>query len=191
MAACVALLSLGQTDLRAQTYPYQNPALSFHERAKNLVSLLTLDEKINQIGHSTDAVVRDGINLPAYNYWNEALHGVARSGLATSFPESKGMSASWDRQLIYDCAWATSDEARVYNNTKKKGLIYWCPTINMSRDPRWGRDEENYGEDPFLTAELAIAYVKGMQGEDGQQHKYYKTIATAKHFAAIIGCERD
>lgn len=184
MAACVALLSLGQTDLRAQTYPYQNPALSFHERAKNLVSLLTLDEKINQIGHSTDAVVRDGINLPAYNYWNEALHGVARSGLATSFPESKGMSASWDRQLIYDCAWATSDEARVYNNTKKKGLIYWCPTINMSRDPRWGRDEENYGEDPFLTAELAIAYVKGMQGEDGQQHKYYKTIATAKHFAA-------
>ena len=184
MAACVALLSLGQTDLRAHTYPYQNPALCFHERAKNLVSLLTLDEKINQIGHSTDAVVRDGINLPAYNYWNEALHGVARSGLATSFPESKGMSASWDRQLIYDCAWATSDEARVYNNTKKKGLIYWCPTINMSRDPRWGRDEENYGEDPFLTAELAIAYVKGMQGEDGQQHKYYKTIATAKHFAA-------
>lgn len=170
--------------LHAQTYPYQETSLNFHERAKNLVSLLTLDEKINQIGHQTMAINRDGINLPGYNYWNEALHGVARSGLATSFPVSKGMSATWDRQLIYDCAWATSDEARVYNNTKSKGLIYWCPTINMSRDPRWGRDEENYGEDPFLTGELAVQYIRGMQGDDGQPHKYYKTVATAKHFAA-------
>lgn len=168
----------------AQRHPYQDPSLSFYERAKNLVSLLTLSEKINQIGHNTLSVSRDGIKLPGYNYWNEGLHGVARSGLATSFPESKGMSATWDRQLIYDCAWATSDEARVYNNKSNKGLTYWCPTINMSRDPRWGRDEENYGEDPYLAAELAIQYVRGMQGDDGKKHKYYKTIATAKHFAA-------
>ncbi len=160
-------------------YPFQNPELSFHERAKNLVSLLTLDEKINQVGHQTLDITRLGVK--GYNYWNEALHGVARSGLATSFPSSKAMSSSWDLKLIYDCAWATSDEARVYNNTKQKGLIYWCPTINMSRDPRWGRDEENYGEDPYLTGRIAVEYIRGMQGDDP---KYYKTVATAKHFAA-------
>lgn len=165
----------------AQSYPYQNPNLSFHERAKNLVSLLTLDEKINQVGHQTLAINRDGISLPGYNYWSEALHGVARSGEATSFPESKAMSSTWDAPLIFDCASAISDEARWYNNNKGKGLIYWCPTINMSRDPRWGRDEENYGEDPFLTGTLATQYIKGMQGNDP---KYFKTIATAKHFAA-------
>lgn len=160
-------------------YPFQNPELSFHERAKNLVSLLTLDEKINQVGHQTLDITRLGVK--GYNYWNEALHGVARSGLATSFPSSKAMSSSWDMQLIFDCASATSDEARVYNNTKQKGLIYWCPTINMSRDPRWGRDEENYGEDPYLTGRMAVEYIRGMQGD---HPKYFKTVATAKHFAA-------
>lgn len=160
-------------------YPFQNPELSFHERAKNLVSLLTLDEKINQVGHQTLDITRLGVK--GYNYWNEALHGVARSGLATSFPSSKAMSSSWDLQLIFDCASATSDEARVYNNTKQKGLIYWCPTINMSRDPRWGRDEENYGEDPYLTGRMAVEYIRGMQGD---HPKYFKTVATAKHFAA-------
>lgn len=117
-------------------YPFQNPELSFHERAKNLVSLLTLDEKINQVGHQTLDITRLGVK--GYNYWNEALHGVARSGKATSFPSSKAMSSTWDLPLIFDCASATSDEARIYYNTKQKGLIYWCPTINMSRDPRWG-----------------------------------------------------
>ena len=163
----------------AQTHPFQDESLSFHERAKNLVSLLTLEEKINQVGHQTLAIPR--LNIKGYNYWNEAIHGVARSGLATSFPVSKAMSSTWDLPLIFDCAVATSDEARVYSNTKDKGLIYWCPTINMSRDPRWGRDEENYGEDPFLTGKIAVEYIKGMQGDDP---KYYKTIATAKHFAA-------
>ena len=163
----------------AQTHPFQDESLSFHERAKNLVSLLTLEEKINQVGHQTLAIPR--LNIKGYNYWNEAIHGVARSGLATSFPVSKAMSSTWDLPLIFDCAEATSDEARVYSNTKDKGLIYWCPTINMSRDPRWGRDEENYGEDPFLTGKIAVEYIKGMQGDDP---KYYKTIATAKHFAA-------
>ncbi len=160
-------------------YPFQNPELSFHERAKNLVSLLTLDEKINQVGHQTLDITRLGVK--GYNYWNEALHGVARSGKATSFPSSKAMSSTWDLPLIFDCASATSDEARIYYNTKQKGLIYWCPTINMSRDPRWGRDEENYGEDPYLTGRIAVEYIRGMQGD---HPKYYKTVATAKHFAA-------
>lgn len=165
----------------AQTYPYQNTSLCFHERAKDLVSRLTLDEKINQVGHQTAAVSRNGINLPGYNYWNEALHGVARSGQATSFPVSRAMSSTWDRDLVFRCAEATANEARVYYRQKNKGLIYWCPTINMSRDPRWGRDEENYGEDPYLTGQLAVEYIKGMQGNDP---KFYKTVATAKHFAA-------
>lgn len=163
----------------AQTYPYQDESLSFHERAKDLVSRMTLDEKINQVGHQTLAITRLGVQ--GYYYWNEALHGVGRSGLATSFPSSKAMSSTWDLKLIFDCATAISDEARVYNNTSNKGLTYWCPTINMSRDPRWGRDEENYGEDPYLTGRIAVEYIKGMQGDDP---KYYKTIATVKHFAA-------
>lgn len=177
LSAMSLLISAGSVS--AQTHPYQDESLGFHERAKNLVSLLTLDEKINQVGHKTLDITR--LNIKGYNYWNEAIHGVARSGLATSFPVSKAMSSTWDLPLIFDCAVATSDEARVYNNTKSKGLIYWCPTINMSRDPRWGRDEENYGEDPFLTGKIAVEYIKGMQGDDP---KYYKTVATAKHFAA-------
>ena len=166
----------------AQTLPYQDKSLSFHERAVDLVSRLTLAEKAQQMGNMVNTEVnRDGVYLPMYQYWNEALHGVARSGAATSFPESKGMSATWDKQLIFDCATVISDEARVYNNLYSKGLNYWCPTINMARDPRWGRDEENYGEDPFLAGILAVQYIKGMQGNDS---KYLKTVATAKHFAA-------
>ena len=165
--------------------PYQDQSLSFHERAVDLVSRLTLQEKIAQMGNMVDTQVnRDGIMLPTYQYWNEALHGVARSGAATSFPESKGMSSTWDRQLIFDCATAISDEARVYNNLYGKNLNYWCPTINMSRDPRWGRDEENYGEDPFLAGQLAIQFIKGMQGEQTTDNPYLKTVACAKHFAA-------
>ena len=168
--------------MTAQTLPYQDTSLSFHERAVDLVSRLTLAEKAQQMGNNVNTEVnRDGINLPMYQYWNEALHGVARSGAATSFPESKGMSATWDKQLIFDCATVISDEARVHNNLYNKGLNYWCPTINMSRDPRWGRDEENYGEDPFLAGVLAVQYIKGMQGNDA---KYLKTVACAKHFAA-------
>lgn len=172
-------LTLMATAVNAETYPYQDESLPAYERAADLVSRLTLDEKINQVGHQTAAVSRLG--LQGYNYWSEAIHGVARSGLATSFPVSKALSSTWDLSLIYDVATAISDECRIYNNDKNKGLIYWCPTINMSRDPRWGRDEENYGEDPFLTGKIAVEYIKGMQGNDP---KHYKTIATAKHFAA-------
>lgn len=182
-----ALLILATCSLTAQTNTFRDESLSFHQRAADLVSRLTLQEKIAQMGNMVDTQVSrtdgDGvqITLPMYQYWNEALHGVARSGAATSFPESKGMSSTWDRQLIFDCATAISDEARVYNNLYNKGLNYWCPTINMARDPRWGRDEENYGEDPFLAGQLAVQFIKGMQGNDS---KYLKTVACAKHFAA-------
>lgn len=172
LLAAAGLLAMAQQ-------PWMDASLSFHERAKLLVQQMTLSEKINQVGHGTFPVSRLGLN--GYYYWNEGLHGVARSGPATSFPVSKAMSATWDEQLVFQCASATADEARVYNNVYGKGLIYWCPTINMSRDPRWGRDEENYGEDPFLTGRIAVAYIKGMQGDDP---KYYKTVATVKHFVA-------
>lgn len=170
---------MAATTATAQTEAYKDASLSFHERAKDLVSRMTLDEKINQVGHRTLDITRLGVK--GYNYWNEALHGVARSGVATSFPSSRAMSSTWNLDLIFKCAEATANEARWYNKNKGKGLIYWCPTINMSRDPRWGRDEENYGEDPYLTGRIAVEYIKGMQGND---EKYFKTIATAKHFAA-------
>lgn len=163
----------------AETLPYQDTSLTPEQRATDLVSRMTLAQKIDQVGHKTAAI--PSLSLPGYNYWNEAIHGVARSGLATSFPVSKALSSTWDLPLIFDVATAISDECRVYNNTSGKGLIYWCPTINMSRDPRWGRDEENYGEDPWLTGRIAVEFIKGMQGDDPN---HYKTIATAKHFAA-------
>lgn len=163
----------------AATYPYQDTSLTPMERAADLVSRMTLEQKINQVGHQTSAI--SSLGLKGYNYWNEAIHGVARSGLATSFPVSKALSSTWDLPLVYDVATAISDECRVYSNTSGKGLIYWCPTINMSRDPRWGRDEENYGEDPWLAGRIAVEFIKGMQGDDPN---HYKTIATAKHFAA-------
>lgn len=178
---------MGATPMKAQL-PYQDQSLSFHERAVDLVNRLSLEEKAWQMGNMVDHEINRAdykesgtVKIPMYQYWNEALHGVARSGAATSFPESKGMSSTWDRQLIYDCATAISDEARAYHNLYNKGLNYWCPTINMSRDPRWGRDEENYGEDPFLAGQLAVQFIKGMQGNDS---KYLKTVACAKHFAA-------
>ena len=167
-------------------YPWLDKSKSFHERAVLLVKELTLREKVDQLGNNvSEPIKRNGeVIVPAYQYWNEALHGVARSGAATSFPESKGMSATWDPQLVYQCANAISDEARIYHVNKGKGLNYWSPTINMARDPRWGREEENYGEDPFLAGTLGVQFVKGFQGEITPETPYYKLVATAKHFAA-------
>lgn len=158
---------------------YQNASLPVEERVNDLISRMTLTEKISQLGNQSSAITRLGI--PAYNYWSEALHGVARSGLATSFPQAIALSSTWDPELIYEIATAISDEARVKSNTEGKGLTYWCPTINMARDPRWGRSEENYGEDTYLTSQLAVNFIRGMQGNDP---KYLKTVATAKHFAS-------
>jgi len=158
--------------------PYLDTTLPLNTRVKDLISKMTLPEKISQLGHKSTAVTRLGVK--SYNYWTEGLHGVARQGLATSFPQPYGLAATWDSTLIYNIATAISDEARVKNNTGGLGLTYWCPVVNMDRDPRWGREEENFGEDTYLAGRLAVNFIKGMQGNDP---KYLKTIATAKHFA--------
>lgn len=167
----------------AETLPYQDTSLSFEERAADLVARMTLEEKVSQTGRSAPAIKRLGVS--AYNYWREGIHGVARQGKATSFPSSLAMSNTWDRQLVYEASNITSTEARGKNN--KYDLSYWNPTINLARDPRWGRNEESYGEDPYLTSEIGAKSVEGMQGEDA---KYLKTIATLKHFAAN-NCEGE
>ena len=193
----LAFVSVGATAQDIEKYPWLNRSLSFRERAKLLVNELTLEEKAGQFGSIvTDEVKRNGVTiLPHYQYWNEAIHGYARMGNATSFPESKGMSATWDPELVYQCADAISTEARAYHMYKtnqrnslvkgwKIGLNVWSPTINMARDPRWGREEENYGEDPLLCGTLATQFIKGIQGTQDETNPYYKIVACAKHFAA-------
>lgn len=157
--------------------PYQDESLSFEERAADLVSRMTLEEKVNQLGYTAPAIPRLGV--ANYNYWKECLHGVARQGKATNFPAPLALSNTWNRELVHSVADITSTEARGKNN--KTNLSYYTPTINMARDPRWGRNEETYGEDPYLTGQLGGEFVKGMQGDD---EKYIKVIATIKHFAA-------
>ena len=151
---------------------------SYEERLSDLIGLMTVDEKIGQLTNQSDAIPRLGI--PRYNYWSEALHGVLASG-ATSFPQAVAMGATWDPDLVQSVAAAISDEARALNVIEGKGLTYWSPTINIARDPRWGRNEESYSEDPYLLSRMGVAFVKGMQGNDPY---YLKTVATPKHFVA-------
>ena len=151
---------------------------SYKERLADLVSLMTIDEKIKQLTNETDSIPR--LALHNYNYWSEALHGILASG-ATSFPQGVAMGATWDPDAIYRVGAAISEEARVLNATTGKGLTYWSPTINIARDPRWGRNEESYSEDPYLLSRLAVAFVKGMQGSDPY---YLKAVSTPKHFMA-------
>ncbi len=173
---------------------YQDPGLSPEERAADLASRMTLEEKVLQMQNSAPAIPRLGV--PAYDWWNEALHGVARAGLATVFPQAIGLAATWDTTLESRIAEAISTEARAkYNDAIKHdnhgryyGLTFWSPNINIFRDPRWGRGQETYGEDPYLTSRMAVAFVKAMQGSD--QH-YFKTIATSKHFAVHSGPENS
>lgn len=174
---------------------YLDTSLPFADRVKDLVSRLTLDEKVGLMSHEARGVPR--LNIPAYNYWNEALHGVARSGRATVFPQAIGMAATWDKDLIHNVASAISDEGRAKYHaalrrngytSQYQGLNYWTPNINIFRDPRWGRGQETWGEDPFLTGEMAAEYVKGMQGNDP---KYLKAAACAKHYAVHSGPEKD
>lgn len=165
----------------------------FAARAKELVSKMTLAEKIAQLRHNAPAIERLGV--PAYNWWTEALHGAARSGVGTVFPQAIGMAASFDTVLLNRVATAISDEIRAkYNQYKEfgsirmnEGLTCWSPNINIFRDPRWGRGHETYGEDPYLTSELGIAFVKGLQ--EGDDPKYRKCDATLKHYAAHSGPE--
>jgi beta-glucosidase len=173
-------------------FPYQNPGLSVEARVNDLVSRMTVDEKISQMMNTAPAV--DRLGIPAYDWWNECLHGVARAGLATVFPQAIGLGATWDEDLIFRVSTTISDEARakhhefVRNGSRRRyqGLTFWSPNVNIFRDPRWGRGQETYGEDPFLTGKLAVQFVKGLQGDDP---KYFKTIATLKHFAVHSGPE--
>jgi beta-glucosidase len=173
-------------------YPFLNPALPVEKRVNDLLNRLTTDEKISLLLYNSPGIERLGI--PRYNWWNEALHGVARAGRATVFPQAIGMAATFDDSLIQEVATAISDEARakynaaIKNNNRSQylGLTFWSPNINIFRDPRWGRGHETYGEDPYLTGRIGTAFVKGLQGNDP---RYYKTVACAKHFAVHSGPE--
>ncbi len=165
--------------------------MSFTKKAKELVYKMTIDEKLSQMKYDAPAIQR--LKIPAYNWWNECLHGVARNGVATVFPQSIAMAASFNKELMYEVASAISDEARAkYNENKKQGftdiyqgLTMCAPNINIFRDPRWGRGHETYGEDPYLTGVMATEFIKGLQGSG----KYRKCDATLKHFAVHSGPE--
>ena len=173
---------------------YLNPQLPVERRVNDLVGRMTLEEKVAQMMNKSPAIVRLGV--PDYDWWNEALHGVAYAGNATVFPQAIGLGATWNPELMHSVATAISDEARAkYNeavgrNFRKRfyGLTFWSPNINIFRDPRWGRGQETYGEDPFLTSRLGVAFVRGMQGDDP---RYLKVIATPKHYAVHSGPEPE
>lgn len=193
IVACILLLGFG-TGARAQDNPlYKDYAKPIDVRARDLVERMTLKEKVSQMQNDAPAIPR--LDVPKYNWWNEGLHGVGRSGNATVFPQAIGVAATFDDSLLYKEATAISDEARaMYNAAVAKGyhqqyggLTFWSPNINIFRDPRWGRGQETYGEDPYLTAMMGKAFVKGMQGDDPH---YLKTATTAKHFAVHSGPER-
>lgn len=184
------------THLKAQeqnTPPiFRNASAPIEKRINDLIRRLTLEEKISLLGHRSKAVPR--LDIPAYNWWNEALHGVARAGQATVFPQAIAMAATFNDRLMWQAANVISTEARAkYNlaiardrHLQYMGLTFWSPNINIFRDPRWGRGQETYGEDPFLTGSMGVAFVKGLQGNDPV---YLKTAACAKHFAAHSGPE--
>ncbi len=173
---------------------YLDESLSFEERAKELVSGMTLEEKVYQTLHGAPSIER--LDIKAYNYWNEALHGVARAGTATVFPQAIGLAATFDEDFLEDVAVVVSDEGRAKFNAQQKygdydiykGLTFWSPNVNIFRDPRWGRGHETFGEDPYLTSRLGVRFIEGMQGNDD---KYMKVAACAKHFAVHSGPEDE
>jgi beta-glucosidase len=171
---------------------YADASYPIEERVDDLVSRMSVEEKIAQMGSTAPAIERLGI--PQYNWWNEALHGVARAGIATVFPQAIGLASTWNVDLIRRMAEAISDEGRAKHHEAAcsgrrepyTGLTFWSPNINIFRDPRWGRGQETYGEDPYLTSRLAVSFVQGLQGDDP---RYLKTVATPKHFAVHSGPE--
>jgi beta-glucosidase len=183
----------GANEPSADQSPYKNPQLPIESRVRDLISRMTLEEKVSQLGHTADAIPRLGV--PEYNWWNEGLHGVARAGTATVFPQAIGLAATFDEPLIHQVADTISTEFRakyyatLHNDGSAdwyRGLTIWSPNINIFRDPRWGRGQETYGEDPYLTSRIGVAFVTGLQGDDP---KYLKTVATPKHFAVHSGPE--
>jgi len=188
LASTALLLPAQQT----ATLPFMNPSLPADQRADDLIHRLTLEEKVSQMRDRATAIPRLGI--PNYDWWNEGLHGVAFSGYATNFPQVIGMAATWDTALVHRMGDTISTEARAkYHQAMRDndhemffGLTFWAPNINIFRDPRWGRGQETYGEDPYLTSRMAVAFVTGMQGNDP---KYFKLVSTPKHFAVHSGPE--
>jgi beta-glucosidase len=191
--ACLLISLWSLSSVRAQdtpspkpdeTLPFRDPSLPIPQRVADLISRMTLEEKCGMVIMKTPGIPRLGI--PAYEWWSECLHGVARAGKATSFPQAIGLAATWNTGLMRAVAEAISDEGRAKHKNGQPspryyGLTFWSPTINMARDPRWGRTEETYGEDPLLTGEMAVAFVRGLQGDHPD---YFKLVATVKHFAA-------
>lgn len=177
-----------------ETAKYKQVDLPVNERVADLVSQMTLVEKVSQMRFDAPAI--DRLGIPAYSWWNECLHGVARAGVATVFPQAIGLAATWNTELMYSVATTISDEARAKHHDAArqgvrdiyKGLTMWSPNINIFRDPRWGRGQETYGEDPCLTARMGVAFVKGLQGD---APKYLKVVATPKHYAVHSGPEPD
>jgi beta-glucosidase len=198
VAACLLLLLICRLPVlpqsRPELPPYKNPALPIERRIADLVSRMTLEEKVSQMMNSAAAIER--LDIPAYDWWNEALHGVARAGYATVFPQAIGLAATWDTDLVHRVADVISTEARAkYNEAQRrgergryKGLTFWSPNINIFRDPRWGRGQETYGEDPYLTSRLGVAFVRGLQGDDP---RYLKVVSTPKHYAVHSGPEPE
>jgi beta-glucosidase len=186
------LPAMSQTTCSPKKCLYANPDAPAAERARDLVGRMTLEEKVSQTLNHAVAIPR--LDIPTYDWWNEALHGVARNGIATVFPESTGLAATWDAPLVHEAADVISTEARAKNNdalahgsnTRYSGLTFWSPNINILRDPRWGRGMETFGEDPFLTSTLGVAFVTGLQGNDPH---YLKVVATPKHFGVHSGPE--
>ena len=193
--SALALAFLTATLGAAQKYEhkFQDPELSNAERAEDLISKLTLEEKVGQLMYGAPAIER--LNIPQYNWWNECLHGVARNGRATVFPQAIGLGATFDTGLILRIGQAISMEARakynasVANNQRERyqGLTFWTPNVNIFRDPRWGRGQETYGEDPYLTSRIGVSFVKGLQGD---HPKYLQAAGMAKHYAVHNGPER-
>jgi len=189
--ACIALIPSVATAQQVARAPYMNPSLSPEQRAADLVHRMTLEEKASQLVNQARAIPRLGV--PAYDWWSEALHGVAVDG-TTEFPEPIGLAATFDTARIHEMAVAIGTEGRIVHaqavsggeSSIFHGLDFWAPNVNIFRDPRWGRGQETYGEDPFLSAHMAVAFVTGMQGDDP---KYYRVIATPKHYAVHSGPE--
>ncbi len=194
LSCLLAALSLACAPARAQNdaRPWMNPDLPLNQRVDDLISKMTLDEKASQMRDHAPAIPRLGV--PKYDWWNEGLHGVAFAGYATNFPQVIGMAATWDAPLVHVMGQTISTEARAkYNQAMRDndhemffGLTFWAPNINIFRDPRWGRGQETYGEDPFLTGRMAVAFVSGMQGDDS---RYFRVVSTPKHYAVHSGPE--
>src|SRR6266566_7175427 len=201
-ALCLVILLIGfvvvlppnRSSGQVLTFPYKDTSLPIEKRVDDLVSRMTLEERVSQMMNGAQSITR--LDIPEYEWWNEALHGVARAGYATVFPQAIGLAATWDTNLMSQVADVISTEARAKHHefvrhnqhARYEGLTFWSPNINIFRDPRWGRGQETYGEDPFLTSRLGVAFVKGLQGDDP---RYFKVIATPKHYAVNSGPEPE